>query len=241
MVFQPISAPHFGGCRNTQTGQITSCAVKPSHCLSEQSQYVKAHEIDGGICNSPSKVSTGRCTSSIDNKVCTSDATACEIRSAFQSTNTCNIIQDTNSDDVGASTLYPHCGWDIGNRQCVLSEEDCGDDMFYPLKALIWVDPCTCDQVPTGMCYLTDVSPITADSSFCANGPYDCPDDTYSFMTAKDLFNMREGGNAPRICNLCRKVDVVKEEAQHDRIVESGGCYSTSNILDPEFIKYVQQ
>jgi len=48
-------------------------------------------------------------------------------------------------------------------------------EVFVNMLHLPWDTPSHCFDVPTGMCYLNAVSPMTTEVSFCAVGWYDCP------------------------------------------------------------------
>lgn len=214
MAHVPISSPRFGGCKDPNNDDsISKCAFYPSDCGSP-SNYVKAHEIEGNQCTHPAQVTIGRCSSSVDKNICAVSSDACEIAAKFESFDSeCNIVE----------AHYPSCNYD---GRCVVSKGDCEDDeIFYQVAHLRWTDPCFCDKVPTGICYMDAVSPITSDSSFCAVGLHDCPDG-YSFLKANDLLTM-DSKEKPRTCNLCRQVDVTEAGMLHEQVVESGGCFSS--------------
>jgi len=97
---------------------------------------------------------------------------------------------------------------------------------------LPWDTPCHCYDVPTGLCHLDGVSPLTADASFCAVGAYDCPGN-YTFLSSVMLLNMND---PPRQCFLCEN-DELEEVLLHDSVVESGGCYSDGGFVDTHFAR----
>jgi len=211
----PISTPHFGGCFDSNTGQLT-CTIDPTSCPFNTT-YLKPNENDIQVCNSPHHVEIGRCASSfIDLEselgLCTPFPTSCKDSSLYtKSDNTCSIVKDksTNSNKL---THYPHCrekfniNPDIPHR-CVLSQDDCIDDREYFVATgeLPYSEPCSCHDVPTGMCYSssTDAAIVVA-TSFCAVTEYDCPTG-YIFMSAH---NANTIPNPPRLCRLCQKDDI---------------------------------
>jgi len=211
------SSPRFGGCLDLVSGNITQCAFNPGECSSPL-QYVKANDIPGSICSHAAQIPIGRCTSSVDQNICTISSDACVVSQRFLAKDSgCSVVQDMSSQS-SASAYYPQCG-----DRCVISPQDCEvTETFRQIGSLVWRDPCECNDIPTGICYLDDIFPITADSSFCAVGEYDCPD-SYSFMNATTLMNLKE--KMPRSCTLCRQVDIIEAKMQHENVVEAGGCY----------------
>lgn len=217
----PVSSPRFGGCRDQGSENVKKCAFSPLDC-SSPSAYVKAPEIEGNQCSHPEQVGVGRCSSNVDQKVCTVSSEACQIVSKFQFDPDCNIVEDKTT---SLGTHYPSCEYE----RCVVSKDDCEDgETFYGIGELNWIEPCFCDRVPTGMCYLDSVNPITMDSSYCAVGEYDCKE-AYKFMSAAALLDLEQ--SKPRNCYLCRKADLITSASKHEWIVESGGCFSGDGFL----------
>lgn len=211
-----ISTPNFGACLNN-IGQA-KCSLGPFNCPSN-TIYVKPSEIDTTLCQSPHQVEIGRCGSSVDNEgrgikdVCTAFPTSCT-SSLFNKTNdSCSIVEDQsiNSDKF---TRYPSCREKANKAssnhaslpRCVLSRDECVDELedFMPSGDLSRTKPCSCYDVPTGICHASSSSTtITAATSFCAVAKYDCPAG-YTFMTAYELSFMVD---PPRICRLCQRGD----------------------------------
>lgn len=211
----PLSTPHFGGCFDSNNGQLT-CTIDPNSCPSN-TKYIKPNESDVNVCNSPHQVEIGRCASSfvdLESELgsCTPFPTSCKSSSLYtKSDDTCSIVKDksNNSDKL---THYPYCrekfnvNPDIPYR-CVLSQDDCIDDREYFVLPgeLPYSDPCSCHDVPTGICYSsTPNAAIAATTSFCAVTEYDCPTG-YIFMSAYDASTMP---NPPRLCRLCQKDNI---------------------------------
>lgn len=222
-----LSTPRFGGCRDSQTDEV-SCALAPRDCESV-SQYVKPNDIEQEQCNNPLSVTIGRCNSSIDKFLCATSENGCEVVSKYQrNVGTCNVIQDTLVQSTDPTTRYPLCSRKTGGTtegRCVLTEDDCEDGSYQTPEALPWAESCFCHHVITGMCYLPS-GENDADKSFCATGAYDCPD-AYNFMSAPQLLNMDD---PPRSCRLCREEDLDKNLI-HKEVVESGACYSSSGVF----------
>jgi len=222
----PLSTPHFGGCADSATGLLT-CAIGPFSCLSDK-YYRKPSQINNTqICYSP-HVKTGRCESSSSDlesepESCTPFSTSCKDPSLYAaSDDTCNIVEDksTKSDKL---TRYPHCrekvdvNPDIPYR-CVLSQDECIHDReyFIPIGELSQNEPCSCHDVPTGMCYSSSSEAITNSYSFCAVAEYDCPTG-FTFMTAYELSTT---SNPPRVCRLCHNDDGSNELYERGEAME---------------------
>lgn len=230
--FLPVSSPHFGGCsiRSASTIDPAYCALKPSDCTpipNSPYTYIPPHLIRSTTkCRNPHEVTIGRCTSSIDGYRCSAFSESCGISAKFlqSSDETCGVVRTSDTDVL---THYPQCSVLPGSdrpkgRRCVLHSDDCVEgEIFEKTDHLPWLDPCYCYDVPTGMCHLKGVSPITAGASFCAVGGYDCPDG-YDWMTSAMLLNMID---PPRSCLLCQEESVAGKQL-HESVVESGGCYA---------------
>jgi len=229
----PISTPHFGACLNEMTQVISSCALAPNECMSD-TIYIPPNEVEENICNSALQLKTGRCSADIDNQNCAANSDACQDSESYDIAvkyESCSIIQDTQSSLLGANTLYPYCvsGDDTleSPERCVLNKDDCmfGED-FMAVTTVPWMEPCFCHHVATGMCYLEFAELLTASSSFCAVGPYDCPEG-YLWMSSNELSKME---NPPHTCQLCQEEE-LNSATQHEHVVESGGCYADDNLL----------
>jgi len=194
---------------------------------------MKPDEISQNRCSSASQVEVGRCDSTIDDKLCTVNKSACQIAPKHSKDGTCNVVHDSSSDGM---TRYPYCrtlpAFDADQPfRCVLSEEDCTErELAIQLTTFANEDPCYCHQVPTGMCYLTATASaqITTDSSFCAVDAYDCPD-AYAFLSATQLLTME---SPPRYCRLCERGQnntSIEQPQYHEQIVEAGGCVASNN------------
>jgi len=208
----PISTPHFGGCFDSDKGQIT-CTIDP--ICPPNTQYLKPSEHDVPDCNSPHHVEIGRCASSasdLESKVgsCAPSRTSCNDTSLYIEPNdTCSIVKDKhvfNSD----KTNYPYCRGKANNPEredrCVLSQDECidGREDFVSIGEPPRSEPCFCDDVPTGMCYSpSSDGVIMAATSFCAVAAYDCLHG-HIFMPAYELSTII---NPPRVCRLCEKED----------------------------------
>lgn len=145
----------------------------------------------------------------------------------------CHVVGQSGG-DTEKLTTYPRCNTLPGRTdvpfgtRCVLNSNECVEgEVFRETNHLPWTDPCHCYDVPTGMCYLTGVTPITADASFCAVGGYDCPD-RYTFMSSAGLLNMMD---PPRECRLCQEESASGRQELHESVVESGGCYVDDAIF----------
>jgi len=221
-----VSTPNFGGCLNSITGKLDFCAFSPANCKGGESIYVKPDEISQNRCGAL-QVEVGRCESAIDDNLCTLSNSACQITSKHNKDGTCNLINDIS----GAMTRYPYCrvlpAFDENQPfRCVVSKDDCTDkELFIELTTFSRQDPCYCDHVPTGICYLSAISEITTDSSFCAVNEYDCPEN-YDWMSAQEMLNMNP---PPRYCRLCHHS--MSNIQLHENVVQSGGCFQNSTFL----------
>lgn len=236
----PISTPNFGGCFDSNTGQLT-CTIDPTSCPFNTT-YLKPNENDIQICNSPHDVEIGRCASSfIDLEselgLCTPFPTSCKDSSLYtKSDNTCSIVKD-KSTNSNKPTHYPYCrekfniNPDIPHR-CVLSQDDCIEDREYFVTTgeLPYIEPCSCHDVPTGMCYSSSPdAAILVDTSFCAVTEYDCPDG-YIFMSAHNASTIP---NPPRLCRLCQKddIDINELNDQEETMGSSGDSKDQLNFI----------
>jgi len=218
-----ITTPKFGGCFNTDNDRLTCTAT--GSCQSGE-YYLTPSDDSLSKCDSPFRVEVGRCKlGNGDLGSCTPFASTCD-SGEFDLDPTCSLVEDKSS-GPDKLTHYPFCRSlnvqpPFGVR-CVLSKEDCltGDEEFLNFEDAKDLPHCFCADVPTGMCYKDTDEDITADTSFCALGVFDCPDG-YDFMPAYEL---SKKANPIRKCRLCAEEDISKYEL-HESVLESGRCIS---------------
>jgi len=238
-----ISTPNFGACINNIG---LTCSIGPFNCQSNN-KYIKPSAIDTGLCHSPHQVETGRCASSssmdleLKNNVCAAFPTSCTTPLYSEIDNTCSIVVD-KSTQSNTLTQYPSCREKASSDpastlRCVLSQDECVEETedFMSVGDLRYRNkPCSCHDVPTGICYASSSSAtITTSTSLCAVAKYDCPAG-YNFMTALKLSTMVD---PPRICRLCQQEDGYyntiggSEFLEEDRNIEDqvNFAYGTPN------------
>jgi len=194
----------------TSEGSFDKCALQPIECQSSESfrsaAWLDSNNIEvAEQCSRQETLrqlqSMGRCNSSADRFICTSDKTACRFSSVFEAFATdCNLVVDFYASNEFTNSHYGYCEDRIGkNDFCAWNFKDCVDPDLWEWNI---ADPffanqnpdCHCDKVKTGAC----VNESTEDR-FCAVMDEACGDDDgYTFYRVLELEN-----KYGVICKLC--------------------------------------
>ena len=234
----------FGVCLDAVTKKESRCVLSAESCETDKNKggevysppYERQHTFLSSSslsCMFPHDVSIGRCTSSLDDKRCSPSSDSCGTKSVFYNITdpSCSLLQDntdTNKShgmkNSGMSTTFPACyNYDTKIWQCVLDQNDCitinggsSEQFKYAKWTAEWADqPCHCEDIPTGVCYVDPRSPnnsntnnndnnttislamttttsslmlvLTPLNSFCAVTSRDCPKTTHQWMSARDF------------------------------------------------------
>jgi len=215
-----------GACL-TSSGLFNKCALQPVECPSAQTfrsaAWLSTNNNDvASQCSVQETLwklqSMGRCDSSADRFICTSDKSACRFSAVFKPLATdCNLVQDFYPSNEFTNAHYGFCEDREGkNDYCVWSFKECGDPSLWEWNI---ADPffanqnpdCHCDKVKTGAC----VSESTSDS-FCAVNNEACGGDGgytyYPVLELESQFNTT--------CKLC---DTIPAALFEETAIEDEG------------------
>jgi len=231
-----------GACVTPGVGAIDHCALEPEQCF-ESEIFYSSHAIENDSLDVPAsaktcllqrnvqKLKTGRCTSSLDQGLCTSVPAACGFAAGFVGNDfECNLVFDTRENSAYGTTHYGHCSPNFGNRQyepgeesyCTWEFKDCLSSdstetaLYFSTADTMWANTlpqCRCDDVRIGAC-ISDQDPATR---YCAVNAAVC-DDGFSYVRVRDL----EKSTGPNmICYLCDKLE-------NDATTSSGSSISST-------------
>lgn len=238
MEFVPITSvrtPEFGVCLDEGTPTPDRCVLSKDKCAGYPGTIYKTPSETEFACKDPDKVEIGRCTSSLDDNRCGASEAACGTKSPFYETidPLCSLVSDKLDTDANLlRTTFPACQNNAGDFwQCVLDDDECfvGERKTYAKWADEWGPRCTCEHVPTGICYQIrtkeDENSLTPENSFCSNNQDDCPSSGYFWMSARAF---AESEFATYKCRLCDENKVGGNQASY----EAGGCLEAGASQD---------
>ena len=138
-------------------------------------------------------ITIGRCSSELEDWICTSHASNCELPKTFiPATATCNVLADNEKQNVFQHSLYGYCIVDERNNgYCGWSIDDCSGSWHVANHYFTWTTGfCTCDKVRVGSCHSSN------GQEYCAVSKDGCDSDsTYSSV-----------GDSKLTCFLCDEI-----------------------------------